>query len=265
MLVPETAKWGPFNLHGVVLMFMYLLGFAAALFSAFLFKAFVKQPERNYFMMELPGYKLPVWSNILITIYDKSKAFVWGAGKIIVAVSVVLWALASFGPRDDMRAIEAKYLKLATQDNLQTEALETAKATEKLQASYAGQFGKWIEPVIKPIGFDWKIGIALLTSLAAREVFVGTMSTIYSVGGEFENLDGIRQKMQSETDENGNPIYTIATVLSLLIFYAFALQCMSTVSVVHTETKSIKWTLIQFGYLTALAYVSSLVVFNIFS
>ena len=265
MLVPETAKWGPFNLHGVVLMFMYLLGFAAALFSAFLFKAFVKQPERNYFMMELPGYKLPVWINILITIYDKSKAFVWGAGKIIVAVSVVLWALASFGPRDDMRAIEAKYLKLATQDNLQTEALETAKATEKLQASYAGQFGKWIEPVIKPIGFDWKIGIALLTSLAAREVFVGTMSTIYSVGGEFENLDGIRQKMQSETDENGNPIYTIATVLSLLIFYAFALQCMSTVSVVHTETKSIKWTLIQFGYLTALAYVSSLVVFNIFS
>lgn len=267
MLVPETATWGPFNLHGVILMAMYLIGFIAAILSAYLFQFFIKNPVKNYFMMELPGYKLPVLSNILITLYDKGRAFVWGAGKIIVAVSVILWALASFGPSKNMESIDLKFDSIAVNMNDASvqDQLNTQRATEKLQASYAGEFGKWIEPAIKPLGFDWKIGIALLTSLAAREVFVGTMSTIYSVGGEMEDLNSIREKMMQEKDESGNQKYSLATVLSLLIFYAFALQCMSTVSVVHTETQSIKWTIIQFVYLTCLAYLSSLLVFNLFS
>lgn len=268
MLVPNEAKWGPFNVHGIVLMFMYLVGFAAALFSAFIFKFFVKSESKNYFLMELPGYKFPLINNILITLYDKGKAFVWGAGKIIVAVSVILWALASFGPREKMHQIDQKYLELAMQPvaSQTPEDLVAQKSAEKLQASYAGEFGRLIEPVIRPLGFDWKIGIALLTSLAAREVFVGTMSTIYSVGGDIDDLNSIRHKMANEINPHtGKPVYSIAAVLSLMIFYAFALQCMSTVSVVKTETKSWKWTAIQFIYMTALAYLSSLAVYTIFS
>ena len=208
MLVPETAKWGPFNVHGVVLMAMYLLGFIAALASAAVFKLFVKSKGTAYFMMELPSYKLPVWNNLLITLYEKGSAFVVGAGKIIVAVSVILWAFASFGPRGSMRAIDEKYATLAMSADatMSSEELAAQKSAERLQASYAGEFGKWIEPAIKPIGFDWKMGIALLTSLAAREVFVGTMSTIYSVGGgaEGEDLNSIKHKMLAEKNEKAN-------------------------------------------------------------
>ncbi len=269
MLVPETAKWGPFNVHGVVLMAMYLLGFIAALASAAVFKLFVKSKGTAYFMMELPSYKLPVWNNLLITLYEKGSAFVVGAGKIIVAVSVILWAFASFGPRGSMRAIDEKYATLAMSADatMSSEELAAQKSAERLQASYAGEFGKWIEPAIKPIGFDWKMGIALLTSLAAREVFVGTMSTIYSVGGgaEGEDLNSIKHKMLAEKNEKGEPLYSVATILSLMVFYAFAMQCMSTLSIVKSETQSWKWPIVQFVYMTALAYVSSLIVFNIFS
>lgn len=269
MLVPATAKWGPFNVHGLVLMAMYLLGFVAALFSAALFKLFIKTETSHYFIMELPGYKLPVWHNMVITLYDKGKAFVVNAGKIIVAVSIILWALASFGPSAQMKQIDAKYaaqLDTTTSPTLAQE-IQTKKDAERLQASYAGEFGKLIEPAIKPLGFDWKIGIALLTSLAAREVFVGTMSTIYSVGGgaDDDNLLGISQKMFAEVNANGTPVFSIATILSLMIFYAFAMQCMSTLSIVKAETNSWKWPLLQFFYMTALAYCSSLLVFNLFS
>lgn len=269
MLVPETAKWGPFNVHGIVLMVMYLLGFIAALLSAGLFKLFVRTKGSHYFIMELPGYKLPVWNNLLITLYDKGSAFVVGAGKIIVAVSVILWAFASFGPRGNMKAIEDKYAQLAMSPDatMTTEQLAAHKNAEKLQASYAGEFGRFIEPVIKPLGFDWKMGIALLTSLAAREVFVGTMSTIYSVGGgdAADDLNAIRQTMSNEKDQVGKPVYSTATILSLLVFYAFAMQCMSTLSIVRAETKSWKWPLVQFVYMTGLAYLSSLLVFHLFS
>ncbi len=268
MLVPDDTQWGPFNMKGIVLMFMYFIGFGAALFSAFIFKFFVKSETKDYFLMELPSYKLPVFSNILITLYEKGKAFVWGAGKIIVAVSVILWALASFGPREKMHSIDQKYSSLnsITLASPINDSLLAKRSSEKLQASYAGEFGRWIEPAIRPLGFDWKIGIAILTSLAAREVFVGTMSTIYSVGGDIGDLNTIRHKMTSEINpETGKPVFSIAAVLSLLIFYAFALQCMSTVSIVRSETKSWRWALIQFVYMTALAYLSSLAVFNIFS
>ena len=269
MLVPESAKWGPFNVHGVVLMVMYLIGFVAALISAWVFKLIIKTQSSHYFIMELPGYKLPVWKNLLITLYEKGSAFAVGAGKIIVAVSVILWAFASFGPRESMRAIDEKYAALAmsTTPTLSSEELAAQKSAEKLQASYAGEFGKMIEPAIRPLGFDWKIGIALLTSLAAREVFVGTMSTIYSVGGGdgAEDLASIKQKMLVEKGEDGKAIYSLGTILSLLVFYAFAMQCISTLSVVQTETKTWKWPIIQFVYMTGLAYLSSLLVFNLFS
>lgn len=262
ILLPATAKWGPFNLHGLVLMFMYLIGFVAAIFSAWIFKLFIKQEQKNYFIMELPGYKMPLLTNLAITVYEKAGAFVWGAGKIIVAVSVVLWALASSGPKDNIKKIDEKYYSiLNTIPALPDSVIEATKlkiSSEKLEASYAGEFGKMIEPAIRPLGFDWKIGIALLTSLAAREVFVGTVSTIYSVNNDSskDSFSTIKEKMQKE--------YSIATILSLMIFYAFALQCMSTMAVVKKETASLKWTLIQFFYLTFLAYGSSLLIFNIF-
>jgi ferrous iron transport protein B len=272
LFIPDTAVFGPFNIHGLVLMLMYLIGFLAALGSAWVFKFFIKSTQINYFLMELPGYKMPVASNILITLYEKSAAFVFGAGKIIIAVSVVLWVLASTGPRDSMQAVGSKYDSLLLTYNLaeRNEALmsgiELHKNAELLEVSYAGQFGKLIEPAIRPLGFDWKIGIALLTSLAAREVFVGTMSTIYSVSGTDDDLDSIREAMLKETNSTtGKPSYTLPTVFSLLLFYAFALQCMSTVAIVKKETGKTKWAVIQFVYMTVLAYGSSLLVFQVFS
>ena len=272
LFIPDTAVFGPFNIHGLVLMLMYLIGFLAALGSAWIFKFFIKSTQINYFLMELPGYKMPVASNILITLYEKSAAFVFGAGKIIIAVSVVLWVLASTGPRDSMQAVGSKYDSLLLTYNLaeRNEALmsgiELHKNAELLEVSYAGQFGKLIEPAIRPLGFDWKIGIALLTSLAAREVFVGTMSTIYSVSGTDDDLDSIREAMLKETNSTtGKPSYTLPTVFSLLLFYAFALQCMSTVAIVKKETGKTKWAVIQFVYMTVLAYGSSLLVFQVFS
>jgi ferrous iron transport protein B len=271
LFIPDTAVWGPFNVHGLVLMVMYLIGFIAAMLSAWVFKHFIKSTQQNYFLMELPGYKLPLPSNILITLYEKSGAFVYGAGKIIVAVSVILWVLASTGPREQMNAVARKYeLKVANMSDAEKNealigGLNLQRDADFLEASYAGQFGKFIEPAIRPLGFDWKIGISLLTSLAAREVFVGTMSTIYSVSGAEDNLDSIREAMKRETNSHtGKPTYTLATVFSLLLFYAFALQCMSTVAIVKKETGATKWAVIQFIYLTILAYGSSLFVYQVF-
>ena len=272
MLIPDTATWGPFNVHGLVLMLMYLIGFGAAIFSAWLFKQFIKNEEKNYFLMELPGYKMPVASNIFIELVEKSSAFIVGAGKIIVAVSVILWVLASTGPTVQMNKAKSEYaqqIQLATQQNAEQtklDSLELNYKSQRLEASYAGQFGKFIEPVIRPLGFDWKIGIALLTSMAAREVFVGTMSTIYSVSGSDDDLDSIRNKMMHDKNQQTmKPSYSLASVFSLLIFYAFALQCMSTVAIVKKETGGNKWAIIQFVYLTLLAYGSSWLIFSFMS
>ncbi len=270
MLLKDTAKWGPFNVHGLILMLMYLIGFFAAIMSAWMFKFFIKQKEKTFFILELPGYKVPLISNLLITIYEKGSAFVFGAGKIIIAVSVILWVLASTGPHSNIQNIETKYTAIINNDTTSATVkkdLSLQMNSQKLEASYAGEFGKLIEPIIRPLGFDWKIGIALLTSMAAREVFVGTMNTIYSVNNDGDNSFGhIKTKMMAEINpRTGKPSYNTATFLSLLIFYAFALQCMSTVAIVKKETDSIKWPIIQFLYLTALAYGSSFLVFNLFS
>ncbi|MFY8190047.1 MAG: nucleoside recognition domain-containing protein, partial [Bacteroidia bacterium] len=265
------AVFGPFNIHGLVLMFMYLVGFVAALLSAWIFKQFIKSSQQNYFLMELPGYKMPLASNLLITLYEKAGAFVLGAGKIIIAVSVVLWVLASTGPKAKMDAVAQKYtvqmerMSEAEKNEALIGGLSMQQNADYLEASYAGQFGKFIEPAILPLGFDWKIGISLLTSLAAREVFVGTMSTIYSVSGSDDDLDSIREAMLKEKNPHtGKPTYSLATVFSLLLFYAFALQCISTVAIVKKETDSAKWAIIQFVYLTVLAYGSSLLLYQIF-
>lgn len=263
LVVPNsTTLFGLFNLQGVVLFGLYLLGFFMALFSAWVMKTILQVKEKNFFIMELPTYKTPRLKHIFLSIYNSVKAFVFEAGKIIVAISIVLWVLASYGPGKEFDQVEDK-VKIAY-PNLQGNALENKIASEKLEYSYAGWLGKKFEPVIKPLGYDWKIGIALITSFAAREVFVGTMSTIYSLGGDVDGDSTIKKRMQEEINpETGKPMYGLALGLSLMVFYAFAMQCMSTLATTFRETKSWKYPLIQFGYMTTLAYLSALIVYQV--
>lgn len=243
MAIPNTLVFGIVSLQALVMLAMYILGTVAALVAALVFKWFIQFSIPSYFIMELPVYHAPRWRNIWINCWQKSKSFVNEAGKIILIISVVLWFLASYGPEPN-----------------QTFSIQEAT---QLEQSYAGHFGKAIEPAIAPIGFNWKIGIALITSFAAREVFVGTMSTIYSVGDE-DDFNQLRQKMNKDKQSNGAPVYSLAVILSLMVFYAFAMQCMSTLAVVYKETRSWKWPIIQFVYMTLLAYVGSWAVFTVF-
>ncbi len=272
LVVPAERKLGFFNMQGVVLMAMYLIGFLAAIGSAFAMKYIIKSQERSYFIMELPPYRSPRWNNVMLSIIDRVKVFLFDAGKVIIAISIILWFLASHAPGDKFTQIEKKHQIDSSFTPLSSgrgagPACRTGRgevAAEKLEASYAGILGKFIEPAIKPLGFDWKVGIALVTSFAAREVFVGTMSTIYSVGDE-SNDQSIREKMYSEIDpETKRPRYTFAVGFSLMIFYAFAMQCMSTLAVVYRETKNWRWPVIQFIYMGVLAYVASFVAFHLF-
>jgi ferrous iron transport protein B len=265
LVVPDESVLGVFNLQGLVLQALYLLGFLAAIGSAWVMKYLLKTKERSYFIMELPGYKIPSWKNIGLTIYDKSKTFVFEAGKVIIAISIILWVLASYGWSDDFKNAEANVRKEIgiTSSN---EDYEIALSSYKLEHSIAGSFGKLIEPAIKPLGYDWKIGIALITSFAAREVFVGTMSTIYSIGATEEDEATIREKLRYEKNaETGEPMYSPAVAFSLMVFYAFAMQCMSTLAIVYRETKGWKWPMIQMVFMTAVAYFSALITYNIFS
>lgn len=263
LVVPQTYYLGFLNLQGIVLMGLYLLGFVAALLSAWAMKVILKTKERSFFIMEFPVYKMPRWKNVGITIIEKAKTFVFEAGKVIIAISIILWVMASYGPGQAMEQAEEKVRTAAAASKLTPEQVEVQVSSHRLEASYAGIFGHTIEPVIRPLGYDWKIGIALLTSFAAREVFVGTMSTIYSVGGD-ENINTIKEKLLAEKDANGQPFFTPARAFSLLIFYVFAMQCMSTLAVVYRETKSWRWPLIQLVYMSGLAYVSALVVYTLF-
>lgn len=264
LIIPDQ-RFGFFNLQGLALMGLYLLGFLAAIGSAFLMNLIIRVKERSFLIMELPAYRVPKWSNVGITIVEKTKAFVLEAGKIILAISIVLWVLASYGPGDVMSQAETT-VKAEHQD-LSGQALDDRIAAYKLEHSYAGIIGKGIEPVIKPLGYDWKIGIALITSFAAREVFVGTMATIYSIGSAGEDDENtIKQRLREEVNpETGGARFTPAVGMSLLVFYTFAMQCMSTIAVVYRETKGWKWPLIQLAYMTALAYISAFVVFQLMS
>ncbi len=261
LIVSEDETYGIFNLQGLLVMGLYLLGFVAAILSAWIMKLIIKSKEKSTFTLEMPIYRAPRWKNVGYEIFSKVKIFLFDAGKIIIAISIILWVLCSYAPGNRFEEINKKYAS-TTYSESETEALIAA---DKLEASYAGIIGKTMEPAIKPLGFDWKIGISLVTSFAAREVFVGTMATLYSVG-DADNTKSIKEKMMSAKNrETGEKLYTTATTLSLLIFYVFAMQCMATLAVVYRETNSIKWPIIQVVYMGALAYLSSLLVYTIFS
>lgn len=264
-VVPSGTLWGVFNYRGLAFMGLYLLGIIAALAAAFIFKMILKTDEQSYLMMELPIYRTPSPKTVFYTVYEKVKTFVVEAGKVIFIISIVLWVLASFGPGTSMKNAELEALEVASERGLSEDAAQDLVAAKQIEASYAGRLGKGIEPLIEPLGFDWKIGIALITSFAAREVFVGTMATIYSIGST-DDESTIHDRMAKEVDpDTGLPIYTFATSLSLIIFYVFAMQCMSTLAVVARETKGWKWPTIQFIFMTAIAYLSSLLVYQWFS
>ena len=262
LVVPKYYVFGIINSQGLVMMAMYLIGFFAAIGSAMLMKWFVKVRERDFFIMELPVYRMPRWKNILITIVDKVKIFLFDAGKVIIAISIILWFLSSRGPGNEFENLEKQYQSTIESPQPDLTKLHQLQA-QKLEASYAGKMGKVMEPAIEPLGFDWKIGIALVTSFAAREVFVGTMSTIYSVGKDNTNETTIKEKMRDEKNTDGTPRYTLAVGFSLMLFYAFAMQCMSTLAVVKRETGKWKWPIAQFAYMGALAYIASFIAYQL--
>ena len=263
LVIPSTFYLGFLSLQGLVMMALYLLGTVTALLVSYILKWFINIKEKSFFILELPVYRNPRWKNVGITMVEKAKIFVTDAGKVIMIISLLLWFLSNFGPGDAIQKVETKYATLIQQNPQAKDSLQKNLSTEKLQKSYAGILGKVIEPVIQPLGYDWKIGIALITSFAAREVFVGTMATLYSV----ENTDdtSLREKMKAATHANGSKVYTLPAALSLMVFYVLAMQCMSTLAVVKRETKSWKWPIFQFVYMTVLAYLGSWGVYNLFS
>ena len=263
LIIPDTKIFGFYNLQAFTLLMLYALGFGTAILAAYILQRTLKIKSNSFFVVEMPNYKLPSVKNVLFDVLEKTKAFVLGAGKIILALSVVLWFLASNGPESYKNAEQNTIEKVANQ-NLGTDELQQKIAAVKLENSYIGIMGKSIEPVIRPLGYDWKIGIALITSFAAREVFVGTLATIYSVGSDDENTTTIKEKMRSEINPaTGKKIFNFPAGMSLLVFYAFAMQCMATLAIVKRETKTWKWPLIQLFGMTGLAYVCSLIVFQI--
>lgn len=265
LVVPNTYYFNFLSLQGLVMMALYLLGIVTALIVSYVLKFVVKLKEKSFFILELPVYRAPRWKNVGVTMIEKAKIFVVDAGRVILMISLLLWFLSSYGPSSGMNAVEAKYATVLQQAGSEKDKAAITKQynSEKLQNSYAGILGKSIEPVIRPLGYDWKIGIALITSFAAREVFVGTMATIYSV--EENDNSTLRQKMQTAVKEDGTKVYTLATALSLMVFYVLAMQCMSTLAVVKRETGTWKWPAIQLLYMTGLAYLLSFVVYQIFN
>ncbi|MEM9836778.1 MAG: ferrous iron transport protein B [Bacteroidota bacterium] len=264
--VPDiTVANGWLTLQGLAFAGLYLLGILGAMLSALLFKLLIKTPERSFLMLEMPKYQPPVWRNVWNTVYQKTKTFAVEAGRIILIISILLWGLANYGPANKMQEAEAQALTEASAAKLTEQQTEDLIASRKLEVSYAGHIGKAMEPVIAPLGYDWKIGIALVTSFAAREVFVGTMAIIYSVGSsedEFEIKNRLAQEVNPVT---GEKVYNRATAWSLLVFYVFAMMCMSTLAVTKRETKSWKWPAIQFFFMTGLAYVGAAVVYALLS
>jgi len=260
LVIPDERFLGIFNLQGLTLMLLYLLGFGMSVFSAWILNKILKIKSKTYFVIEMPDYKLPMFKNVGINVVEKTKSFVFGAGKIILAISIVLWVLASYGPTEDFDNAE----QLATErygENLAPEDFDNHVASIKLENSYIGIMGKGIEPIVQPLGYDWKIGIAIVSSFAAREVFVGTLATIYSVGSGEEKT--IKNRMAAEVNPIlGGPLFNFASGISLLLFYAFAMQCMSTLAIVKRETNSWKWPVLQLVIMTGIAYVAALAAFQ---
>lgn len=265
LIIPEKRLFGFLSLQGLTLMFLYLLGFFMAIFSAWVLNKILNINSKSYFVVEMPSYKIPMFKNVAINVIEKTKAFVTGAGKIILAISIILWFLGSHGPKNTFENAEQIVLNQIKTNNLK---LNDEQITDKINAfklekSYIGTIGKSIEPVIEPLGYDWKIGIAVVSSFAAREVFVGTLATIYSVGSHSEEETTISKKMEAEVHPvTGKKIFNFATGVSLLLFYAFAMQCVSTLAIVKKETNSWKWPIIQLFVMTGFAYIVALIAYQ---
>jgi len=262
LIIPKQRVLGIFNTQGLTLMALYVLGFLAAILSASILNRIMKLRSKSFFVVEMPNYKLPLGRNVALNVVEKTKAFVTGAGKIILAISVVLWFLGSYGPSDTFGRAENVIAKEVAAGRVAPDQQSAAVAAYKLENSYIGIAGKSIEPAIRPLGYDWKIGIAVLSSFAAREVFVGTLATIYAVGGDADNEEPIREKMAAEVNPDGSRVFTTATGVSLLVFYAFAMQCASTLAITRKETNSWKWPFYQLLFMSSLAYLSSLAVYQ---
>ncbi len=263
LVIPDELIFGVINLKGLVLFSLYILGFLAALIASLIIKQFVKTGEKSYLVMEMPSFKMPRWTNLSLSILEKTRTFVTEAGKIILSISIVLWFAASYGPGTAITESQKAVNQLAAENQWSEEMTQVKLDAAKLQSSYAGHFGKFIEPAIAPLGYDWKIGIALISSFAAREVFVGTIATIYSVGETSDELS-IKEKLAKEVHpDTGEPRFNLAVGISLMLFYAFAMQCMSTIAVVYRETKGWKWPMIQLAFMTTLAYVSALIAYQV--
>lgn len=265
LVIPKTFLFGFLGVQGLVMMGLYLLGLVMALIVSYVAKWFIRIKEKSFFILELPTYRSPRWGNVLPAMISKARIFVFDAGKVIMIISLVLWALCSFGPGNKMQQLSQQYEQQKAQPGANMGQLGKEFQSAKLENSYAGLLGKTIEPAISPLGYDWKIGIALITSFAAREVFVGTMATLYSVGDDDKRGSLLlKEKMKEAVGPDGKPVFNLATGLSLMIFYVFAMQCMSTLAVVRRETRGWKWPIIQLLYMTGLAYVMSWIVFQLF-
>jgi ferrous iron transport protein B len=262
LVIPGKRVFGIINVQGLTLMALYVLGFFAAILSAYILNKVLKLDAKTYFVVEMPSYKLPLFKNVGINVVEKTKAFIMGAGKIILAISIILWFLASYGPGKEFNEAEMIVKEKFSNTALSETQLHNEVASQKLENSYIGLMGHAIEPAIEPLGYDWKIGIALISSFAAREVFVGTLATIYSVG-ESENEATIKSKMQAEIrPETGQKVFNFATGISLLLFYAFAMQCASTLAITKKETNSWKWPVMQLFLMSGLAYVTALLAYQ---
>ena len=263
LVIDEKMYFGFLSLQGLVMMGLYLLGIVMALLASFVLKLFIKIKEKSYFILELPVYRAPRWGNVGMTMIQKAKIFITDAGRVIMIISIVLWFLSSYGPSQQMDTLQQNYEAAIQANPSNTALLEKQYHTDKLANSYAGILGKQIEPVIKPLGYDWKIGIALITSFAAREVFVGTMATLYSV--EEDDNTSLREKLNAAVWPDGRKVYSLAAALSLMIFYVLAMQCMSTLAIVKRETGTWKWPVVQFFMMTGLAYLLSWITYTIAS
>lgn len=264
LVISNDKALGIFTYQSLTMTLLYLLGFLAAITSGWILSKFIKTDRRSYFVAEMPEYRKPIAKNVAINVWDKTKAFVFGAGKIILPLSILLWFLGTHGTSNFDHAEEIIQTQYATQ-HLTEEVLNDKIAAFQLENSYMGKIGKFIEPAVAPLGFDWKIGIAVITSFSAREVFVGTLATIYNIGSHADDEDFtlIKDIMMNEKRPDGSPVFTLATGVSILLFYAFAMQCMSTIAIIKKETNSIKWTIYQAVGMTAFAYLVSLLAYQI--
>lgn len=267
LVIPDQDIWWFFDLKALTLMLLYLLGFGVAIFSAWVLNKILPIKRKTFFVMEMPAYKLPMLKNVVITVIEKTKSFVFGAGKIIMAISIVLWILASYGVGDQFNNAEEIVREQYVGQDIKEKIIEQEVASFKLEHSFIGYLGKAIEPAVRPLGYDWKIGIAIVSSFAAREVFVGTLATIYSVENikdEDKKNETIKNRMRAEVNPIlGGPLFTFASGISLMLFYAFAMQCMSTLAIVKRETNSWKWPAVQFAAMTFIAYFAALGAFQI--